>query len=165
MVHRGVNHLIDGVQQAGDVLFERKQTHHVLQPQCTVTSNLRVGGPHYAEAPPHSFTQSWRQNGGFRERIRSIRANGREFRAQSDCEPLGSSAGYGTFQCNLIWVREEFKNQISTFLGERHLVMLNTPDLRGKTRNVILSIHWTGLCPHPFLCRSHPHGHCGWISE
>lgn len=43
---------------------------------------------------------------------------------------------------------EEFKNQISTLLGDRHLVMLHTPDLRGKTRNVILSIHWTGLWPH-----------------
>lgn len=60
---------------------------------------------------PGSFPQSWRQNGGFRERIRSKRANGREFRAQSDCEPLGSSAGYGTSQSSLIWVAEEFKNQ------------------------------------------------------
>lgn len=97
---------------------------------------------------PSSFPQSWRQNGGFRERIRSKRANGREFRAQSDCEPLGSSAGYGTSQSSLIWVAEEFKSQISTLLGNRHLVMLHTPVLREKPRNVILSIHWTGLWPH-----------------
>lgn len=61
---------------------------------------------------------------------------------------------------------EEFKNQISTLLGDRHLVMLHTPGLRGKTRNVILSIH-TGLDYGPTipLPKSSPRTLAGSVSD